>query len=86
MERITNYLQRFANLKPTERIVKDACISAVYAQCGITLSHTDMDVRGTVVFLRSHSVIKHEISLHKKAVLHDVMARLPASYTLQDIR
>ena len=86
MEKIGGFLKRFDKLEAPERVVREACLSAVEAVCGVALSDADVSVRNKVIFLTGKAVIKSEVALHKAAILTHINTNLGGKQMIRDIK
>lgn len=87
MKGISSFLDKFKNLTPPERFVKDACANAVQKETGILLSGSEIDIRGKTLFLTTGPAKKTTIMLHKPAILTVLQESLvPYRKTISDIK
>lgn len=82
---ITQYLDRFKNITPPERFLKEAVAEAIEATCGISLTSDEINIKNNNIFLNIDSVEKNEIFLKKYAVL-DYIKNKAHVKTITDIR
>ncbi|OHA81996.1 MAG: hypothetical protein A2675_01570 [Candidatus Yonathbacteria bacterium RIFCSPHIGHO2_01_FULL_51_10] len=74
---IKDFFQRFALLTPTERIVKEAATSAIYATTNITVSPKSMVYHNNIIYIKGSPLVKGEILIHKKAILEILKKDIP---------
>lgn len=78
LKHIGDFFARFANITPTERIVKEAARAAIEEIMRITLSPKAMVYQNKTLYLKESSVVKGEIFLHKKQILSALAKKLGA--------
>lgn len=87
MFHLKDFLQKFSRLSPPDRLVREASVAVMGEVAGVTLSETDIEVRGDVLFLNLHPTAKSELLLKKSLVLAEIARRMsPHKKTIRDIR
>ncbi len=85
MRPLREYLARFTNLTPPERVIKDVVAAAVKKVCGFIVSTEEIKLSGSKVHLKIDSVRRSEIMLHKAAILREVAETLPGKRIVRDL-
>lgn len=76
MFNISDFLEKFKNITPPDKFIKDELIGAVRDIVCIDIKKDDINVRLGTVFLSVDPIIKNEIFLRKKEVLESLKERL----------
>jgi len=69
MQSIKDFLQRFKNFTPPERVVRRAVVEVVKNECGIALADKEVMVQDSVVYIRTSPAVRSEIILNKARLL-----------------
>lgn len=85
MKRLQGLLERFRNINPPDRAVQNAAVAAIKKVTGLTLTRASIKVQKGVLYLKTKSVIKSEILLHKKEILSAIKGELKEEKTVVDI-
>ena len=80
-----DFFTRFANITPTERVVKEAVATTIQDLMRITISPKAMVYQNKTLYLKESSVVKGEIFLHKKQILTALVKKLGADVKVWDI-
>ena len=78
LKHIGDFFTRFANITPTERVVKEAVATTIQDLMRITISPKAMVYQNKTLYLKESSVVKGEIFLHKKQILTALVKKLGA--------
>lgn len=69
MKNISSFLEKFTNLTPPERFIKEIFIRAVLEVTNVNLKKEEIEISGKNIFLLLHPTKKSEIFLKKQKVL-----------------
>ncbi len=78
MQTIKFYLDKLIKLDQSHRLFKKDLLMVIKQHTGIDLADKDVELRGAVVYIRSHPVIRGEIYLKRSLILTDLQNRLGA--------
>ena len=73
---ISNFLEKFKNLKPTDTYIQEAFIETVKEVMNVELSKSEITVKRHTIFLNVHSTLKTELYLRKKEILQTLEKKL----------
>lgn len=76
MFNISQFLEKFKNITPPDKFVKEIFISVVKDTSGIALEAGDLDVRNGVIFISTNPIVKNEIFLKKREILQNLSKEL----------
>lgn len=87
MFNIGNFLERFKNITPPDKFVKDVFIYVVKDAVNIEIEKDDLDVRNGTIFISIDPIIKSEIFLKKNEIMKNLTKKLKEyKKTIRDIR
>ena len=86
MKRLHELLERFQNITPPDRAVRNATATAIKEVTGLALAHSSIEVQRGVLYIKTKPVIKSEILLHKREILSAIKDELKGTKTMVDIR
>lgn len=87
MKNLSSFLDKFKNITPPERFVKEVFIKVVSDTTEITLLKNEIDVRGSVLFITTQPAIKSELFLKKDLLLEKLNQELQQyKKIIKDIR
>lgn len=87
MFNIGNFLEKFRNITPPDKFVKDVLIDVVKETANIDIEKENLDVRNGVIFISIDSIIKNEIFLKKAEIMKNLTEKLKKyKKTIRDIR
>lgn len=87
MFNIGNFLEKFRNITPPDKFVKDVLIDVVKETANIDIEKENLDVRNGVIFISIDSIIKNEIFLKKAEIMKNLTEKLKEyKKTIRDIR
>ena len=66
---ISNFLEKFKTLKPTDTYIQEAFIESVKEVMNIELTKNEISVQRHTLFLNVHPTLKTELYLRKKDIL-----------------
>jgi topoisomerase IA-like protein len=73
---ISNFLEIFKNLKPTDTYIQEAFIETVKEVMNVELSKSEIKVQKYTLFLNVHPALKTELYLRKKEILETLGKKL----------
>jgi hypothetical protein len=74
---IGNFLERFANLKPSQNLIKDESAKIIGGLLNMEIKPEDIEERnGVLIFKSANPVLKNEIFLKKEIILKALKQRL----------
>lgn len=76
MFNISSFLEKFKNITPPDKFVKDEFIGVVKDVIGIDIKKENIAVRGGKIFLSIDPIVKNEIFLRKRDMLETLKERL----------
>lgn len=83
---LSSFLEKFANIAPPERFVKEIFIRVVFEITKVSLKEEEIKISEKNIFLSSHPTKKSEIFLQKPILLKKINKELsPFKKTIQDI-
>lgn len=83
---LSSFLEKFANLIPPERFLKEIFIRTVFEVTKINLKEEEIKINGKNIFLSSHPAKKSEIFLQKQVLLKKMNEELSSfKKTIKDI-
>lgn len=86
MFNIGNFLEKFKNITPPDKFVKDVLISVVKETTNIDIEKDNIDVRNGTIFISVDPIIKNEIFLKKGEVLENLREKLKVyKKTIRDL-
>lgn len=86
MFNIGDFLEKFKNITPPDKFVKEELISAVKDVVGIAIEKDNIDVRNGTIFISVDPIIKNEIFLKKSEVMENLKEKLKIyKKTIRDI-
>ncbi|PIT96529.1 hypothetical protein COT82_02735 [Candidatus Campbellbacteria bacterium CG10_big_fil_rev_8_21_14_0_10_35_52] len=87
MFNISNFLEKFKNITPPNKFIKDIFISVVKNTTNILLKKNDLDVRNGTIFISTDPIIKNEIFLQKDEIMKQIVKNLNKyKKTIRDMR
>lgn len=87
MFNIGNFLEKFKNITPPDKYVKEVFITVVKSVVGIEIEKEDLDVRNGVIFISADPIVKNEIFLKKSEIMKNLIKELKQyKKTIRDIR
>ncbi|MHB8651907.1 MAG: hypothetical protein ACYC8S_02115 [Minisyncoccota bacterium] len=69
LQKIEKFLERFRNIVPTDRAVKQAAVAAVYDSLKITIPTESVVYHNQTLYFKTSPALKGEIFIHKKKIL-----------------
>lgn len=83
---IGNFLEKFANLKPSQNLIKDESAKIITGVLSIEVKPEDIEERNGILFFKSaNPALKNEIFLKKEVILEVLKDRLGPK-TPRDLR
>ena len=83
---IGNFLERFANFRPSKKLIKEQSAQIIGALLNVEINPEDFEERDGVLFLKSaNPALKNEIFLKKNQILEALKERL-GEKSLRDLR
>lgn len=76
MFNISNFLEKFKNITPPDKFVKDVLISVVKEVANIDIEKDNIDVRNGTIFISVDPIIKNEIFLRKSEIMQNLTEKL----------
>jgi len=74
---IGNFLERFANLKPSQNLIKGEAAKIIGGVLDVEINQDDIEERNGILFFKSaNPVLKNEIFLKKEVILEVLKDRL----------
>jgi len=74
---IGNFLERFANFKPSKTLIKEQSTQVIGALLNIEIKPDDFEERDGVLYLKSsNSTLKNEIFLKKSQIIETLKEKL----------
>ncbi|MFQ5661677.1 MAG: hypothetical protein ACE5F2_00280 [Candidatus Paceibacteria bacterium] len=87
MFNIGNFLEKFKNITPPDKFVKDVLIGVVKDVVNIEIEKENIDVRNGTIFISADPIIKNEIFLKKSEIMQNLTGRLKQyKKTIREIR
>ena len=87
MKNISSFLNKFTNLTPPKRFVKEVFINTAASITGITLKKEEIEIRGSILFITTNSITKNELFLKKDILLQKLNEKLEGyKKVIKDIR
>lgn len=80
-------MEKFKNITPPDKFVKDVFIGVVKDAVNIELEKDNLDVRNGTIFISIDPIIKSEIFLKKTEIMKNLTEKLEGyKKTIRDIR
>lgn len=76
MENISSFLNKFKNIVPPERFVKEVFIRVVSNVANITILEKEITVKKNILHIQMSSLKKNELFLHKEKLLDELNKEL----------
>ena len=87
MFNIGNFLEKFKNITPPDKFVKEVLIDVVKDVVSVEIEKDNIDVRNGTIFISVDPIIKNEIFLKKSEVMENLKEKLKIyKKTIKDIR
>lgn len=87
MFNIGNFLEKFKNITPPDKFVKEVLIDVVKDIVDIEIEKDNIDVRNGTIFISVDPIIKNEIFLKKSEVMENLKEKLKIyKKTIKEIR
>lgn len=75
MQNITDFFKKFANVKPTSRIIRKKVLS-ILENKNIPISEDEIIYSNGVIYIKSNQLVKNEIFLLKESLLKEIEGQL----------
>jgi hypothetical protein len=69
---IGSFFDKFRNIRPPDKAVREACIKSVKSTLGVSLSGNQIKVQRDSVHINAPSPVKSEIMLSKQRILEGI--------------
>lgn len=76
MFNISGFLEKFKNITPPDKFVKDELVDVVKDVVGIDIEKENIGVRNGTIFISVDPIVKNEIFLKKREVLESLKEKL----------
>lgn len=87
MFNIGNFLEKFKNITPPDKFVKDVLIGVVKDTVNIDIEKDNIDVRNGTIFITVDPIIKSEIFFKKSEIIKSLTEKLKKyKKTIREIR
>lgn len=85
LQKIEKFLDRFKNIIPTDRAIKQAAVAAVYDSLKVTIPTESVVYHNRTLYFKTSPALKGEIFIHKKKIL-DYLKKTLGKDTPHNIR
>ncbi|MBU0722924.1 hypothetical protein KJ973_02125 [Patescibacteria group bacterium] len=81
---LSSFLDRFKKFTSPNKVTHEAIIKVLYNTLGIKLNKSAINIKNQILYIKTNSVIKNEIFLHKEQILQNLRDKLKKQ-SLKDI-
>lgn len=85
MRILSSFFERYKRLTPPDIVIRDSVVILFDKHFSYTITRTDVEVKGTVVFIKCPALVKSEIMLNKKELLSELLSMI-SPHRVEDIR
>jgi hypothetical protein len=85
MKSLSEFFTRYTRMSPPDMIIRDSVVLLFDKHLSYSISREQVKVRSKVVYVDCPSLIKTELSLHKRELL-DELSLLVTPHKVSDIR
>ena len=85
MLRIDKYLERFKNLKPGKKVIKEDVVKIISNIIGLDIKEYNIDIKNNTAYIKTEPIIKNQIFLKKQQILKQFLKEI-STKNLRDIR
>lgn len=78
MFNVGNFLEKFRNIAPPERFIKEVFIKTTLDIVGIKIKDSDIKITRDIIYVSTNSIVKNEIFFKKQEILERVNKELIA--------
>ncbi len=78
MNNLSHYLEKFKLILSAPGALKKPVINAILLITTITLTEKEVEVKDSIIYLKTHPLVKNEIYMKKSLILKELQALLGA--------
>lgn len=83
---ISDYLQKFENITPPEKMVKQAVVTCLYSKLNVEVNPENISYKQGIVYIKTHPAVKSEIKMDKEIILKRIREDVGGKERIKDIR
>lgn len=85
MKSLSEFFSRYARMSPPDMVIRDSVVLLFDKHLSYPISREQVKVRSRVVYVDCPSLVKSELSLHKRELLSE-LSSLVSPHQVSDIR